>query len=69
MPESTVTFNWHAYSSPPGATFSVMSGSIDPGGDSPTITVTDPFICPMAFVFEDTDQHLRYIYVWNGACR
>ncbi len=66
---SNVTFDWVGTSSPAGASFSPDSGSIPPGTTSGTITVTDPFICPMTFQFVDRSHTLEIDSVFNSACQ
>jgi hypothetical protein len=67
--ESTVTFNWTAESDPPGATFQPSSGTLAPGQSSSPITVTDPFICPIVFIFRDNDHHLERQFPFNDPCK
>lgn len=64
-PKSSVTFEWKGASSPAGATFSPDSGSIAPGATSDTITVTDPFLCPVTFQFVDAGHNLRIDSMFN----
>ncbi|MFD8650458.1 hypothetical protein [Streptomyces mirabilis] len=66
---STVTFDWHGVSDPPGATFAPDHGSIAPGHTSDPITVTDPFICPITLIFQDDDRHLQVTYDFNDPCK
>jgi len=67
--KSNVTFEWKGASSPVGATFSPDSGSIAPGATSDTITVTDPFLCPITFQFVDAGHNLRIDSTFNDPCK